>query len=189
MRSLVAYDHCPGRGQARNFSRAAQELHVAQPVLSRQIRALETKLGAALFVRDSRGAALTPADAQLALDAEPLLADAETLRRNVARAERGLRTFTIAFMPGLIATGPARALGRNHPRSHRRGPAHRLGQPDRGTARRPSRRQLRPPPRRPAPTPAPAAVQRAPGAALPADHRLAAKPSAPSSLRWARCLD
>lgn len=71
----------PAVARHRNFNRAAQELHVAQPVLSRQIRALETKLGAALFVRDSRGAALTPADAQLALDAEPLLADAETLRR------------------------------------------------------------------------------------------------------------
>ena len=99
----------------RNFSRAAEELHIAQPVLSRQIRALETELGAALFVRDSRGAALTPAGAQLTLDAEPLLADAETLRRNVARAARGRRTFTIAFMPGLIVTGPARILGRNHP--------------------------------------------------------------------------
>jgi DNA-binding transcriptional LysR family regulator len=99
----------------RNFSRAAEELHIAQPVLSRQIRALESELGAALFIRDSRGATLTPAGAQLTLDAEPLLADAEMLRRNVARAARGRRTFTIAFMPGLIVTGPARVLGLNHP--------------------------------------------------------------------------
>jgi len=99
----------------RNFSRAAEELHIAQPVLSRQIRALESELGAALFIRDSRGATLTPAGAQLTLDAEPLLADAEMLRRNVARAARGRRIFTIAFMPGLIVTGPARVLGLNHP--------------------------------------------------------------------------
>lgn len=98
-----------------NFSRAAEELHIAQPVLSRQIRALETELGAALFVRDSKGAALTPAGTQLALDAEPLLADAEALRRSVARAARRPRTFTIAFMPGLIVTEPARMLGRAHP--------------------------------------------------------------------------
>jgi DNA-binding transcriptional LysR family regulator len=99
----------------RNFTRAAEELHIAQPVLSRQIHALENELAAALFVRDSRGATLTAAGKQLLLDAEPLLADAENLRRNVARAARGLRTFTIAFMPGLIVTGPARTLGDNHP--------------------------------------------------------------------------
>jgi DNA-binding transcriptional LysR family regulator len=98
-----------------NFIRAAEKLHIAQPVLSRQIRALEADLGATLFVRDSKGATLTAAGAQLALDAEPLLADAEALRRSVARAARGPRTFTIAFMPGLIVTEPARALGHAHP--------------------------------------------------------------------------
>lgn len=99
----------------RNFSRAAEELHIAQPVLSRQIHALESELGATLFVRDSRGATLTPAGTQLTLDAELLLADADALRRNVIRAAREPRTFTVAFMPGLIVTGPARALGENHP--------------------------------------------------------------------------
>ena len=98
-----------------NFSRAAEELHIAQPVLSRQIRALENDLGTELLVRDNRGTRLTPAGTQLALDATPLLADAEALRRNVARAARGPRTFTIAFMPGLIVTEPARELGRAHP--------------------------------------------------------------------------
>jgi DNA-binding transcriptional LysR family regulator len=99
----------------RNFTRAAQQLHIAQPVLTRQIRTLETELGAALFVRDSRGTRLTPAGTQLALDAETILTDAKALRQRVARAARGLGTFTIAFMPGLIVTEPARALGRAHP--------------------------------------------------------------------------
>ena len=38
-----------------NFRRAAERLHVAQPVLSRQIRALEKELHAQLFLRDSNG--------------------------------------------------------------------------------------------------------------------------------------
>jgi DNA-binding transcriptional LysR family regulator len=43
-----------------NFSRAAEQMHVAQPALSRQIRALEEELGARLLDRD-RGVRLTDA--------------------------------------------------------------------------------------------------------------------------------
>ena len=44
-----------------NFGRAAQALHIAQPVLSRQIRALEQELKVQLFERDKRATRLTPA--------------------------------------------------------------------------------------------------------------------------------
>jgi DNA-binding transcriptional LysR family regulator len=98
-----------------NFSRAAEDLHVAQPVLSRQIRALESELGVVLFVRGRSGAALTSAGTQLAADAEPLLADAEALRRRVAQAARKSGQFTVAFMPGLIVTGAVRAFAAAHP--------------------------------------------------------------------------
>src|SRR5689334_24357324 len=52
-----------------NFGRAAERLHVAQPVLSRQIRSFEGELGVQLFVRDSRGTQLTIAGKQLLDDA------------------------------------------------------------------------------------------------------------------------
>jgi len=98
-----------------NFGRAAEALHIAQPVLSRQIRALENELKAQLFVRDKRTTELTEAGHQLLADARPLLANADALRRRVGRAARGTDTFTVAFMPGLIVTAAVRALVARHP--------------------------------------------------------------------------
>jgi DNA-binding transcriptional LysR family regulator len=98
-----------------HFGRAAEALHIAQPVLSRQIRALEHELKAQLFVRDKRTTELTAAGRQLLADAGPLLAGADALRRRVGRTARGADTFTIGFMPGLIVTPAVRALLSRHP--------------------------------------------------------------------------
>jgi DNA-binding transcriptional LysR family regulator len=47
-------------GEASNFSKAAAQLRVAQPALSRQIRDLEEEIGVELLRRSPRGARLTP---------------------------------------------------------------------------------------------------------------------------------
>jgi DNA-binding transcriptional LysR family regulator len=52
-----------------NFSRAAERLHIAQPALSAQIRALETQLGCELFHRTTRKVELTAAGQLLLPDA------------------------------------------------------------------------------------------------------------------------
>ena len=101
--------------QQLHFGRAAQALHIAQPVLSRQIKALEDDLKVQLFARDKRATELTPAGRQLLADAGPLLASADALRRRVARAARGTGTFTVGFMPGLIVTDAVRAMLDRHP--------------------------------------------------------------------------
>ena len=98
-----------------HFGRAAAELHIAQPALSRQIRALENELHAELFARDRRGTELTDAGRQLLAEAVPLLQAAEALRRRVALAARGRDRFVVAFMPGLIVTDAVRQLVAAHP--------------------------------------------------------------------------
>ncbi|MFI5615390.1 LysR family transcriptional regulator [Amycolatopsis sp. NPDC051903] len=89
-----------------HFGRAAEALHIAQPVLSRQIRALEKDLGAALFTRDSHGVALTEAGRQLLTDATLLLASADATRRRVTAAARGNQRMMVGFRAG-IAVAPA----------------------------------------------------------------------------------
>ncbi|MEA5360310.1 LysR substrate-binding domain-containing protein [Amycolatopsis sp., V23-08] len=89
-----------------HFGRAAEELHIAQPVLSRQIRALEKDLGAALLTRDSHGVTLTDAGRQLLTDAGPLLASAHAARHRVTVAARGSRRLMVGFRAG-VATAPA----------------------------------------------------------------------------------
>jgi DNA-binding transcriptional LysR family regulator len=95
-----------------HFGRAAERLHIAQPVLSRQIRALEDELHVQLFVRDKRTTELTAAGERLLEGARPLLASAEALQRGMAR---GTSTLTIGFMPGLTVTAAVQALTARHP--------------------------------------------------------------------------
>jgi DNA-binding transcriptional LysR family regulator len=70
--------------QLGNFTRAAEQLHLAQPSLSRQIASLEHDLGAELFHRARGGSTLTVAGESLLPLARRMLADAESVRRELA---------------------------------------------------------------------------------------------------------
>jgi DNA-binding transcriptional LysR family regulator len=100
--------------QHRHFGRAAAELRVAQPSLSRQIRQLEVQLGVRLLDRDRQGTRLTAAG-------EVFLARARTLLRTAAQAAAATRAaadparIVIGYTTGLTITAAVRQLRRQHP--------------------------------------------------------------------------
>jgi DNA-binding transcriptional LysR family regulator len=98
-----------------HFGRAAEELHIAQPALSRQIRALEQDLGTPLLIRDSHGVVLTEAGRQLLTDAGPLLASAQAVRRRVTVAARGSQRLMVGFRAGIAVTPAVRLFAERHP--------------------------------------------------------------------------
>jgi LysR family transcriptional activator of glutamate synthase operon len=67
----------------RHFTRAAEELHVAQSALSHQIRRLEEELGAELFERTSRTVIVTEAGESVAERARAVLAQVDGLHDEV----------------------------------------------------------------------------------------------------------
>jgi DNA-binding transcriptional LysR family regulator len=77
-----------------SFSRAAEELHISQPALSRSIAALESRYGFPIFNRIGHGVQPTAAGAEVIAQAAPLLQSMRVFESNL----------------GLLATGAAGKL-------------------------------------------------------------------------------
>ncbi|MDN3026061.1 LysR family transcriptional regulator [Streptomyces sp. S.PB5] len=100
----------------QHFGRAAADLHVAQPALSRQIQRLEKYLGTRLLDRTPQGARLTAAGETFLPQAQELLRaarQAELAVREQAESER----ITIGYVEDLVITAAVQELRRRHPRA------------------------------------------------------------------------
>ena len=75
--------------ERQNFTRAAEELHVAQPAISQQIKSLEEELGVSLLHRTKRSVKLTAAGHAFLSEAREILAHAELSKQIARRAARG----------------------------------------------------------------------------------------------------
>lgn len=99
-----------------NFTRAAEQLHVTQPTLSRQIADLEAELGVKLFTRSSHNIVL------LRRRAQEILTLADTTKRDFLYKEDRLEgTVTIGsgeFLSTRILTDCIAAFRNQYPRVH-----------------------------------------------------------------------
>lgn len=98
-----------------HFGRAAESLFIAQPVLSRQIRALEQELGCSLLTRTTRSVQLTPAGRQLQEEARAVFATVDTAVRRVHEADRGVARLVVGFATGLHVSEAVRAYAAASP--------------------------------------------------------------------------
>ncbi|MEU9379853.1 LysR family transcriptional regulator [Streptomyces sp. NPDC048279] len=98
----------------QHFGRAATELHVAQPALSRQIQRLEKYLGVRLLDRVPQGTRLTAAGQRFLPQARALLRAARQAELAVReQAETG--RISIGYVEDLVITAVVRELRRRHP--------------------------------------------------------------------------
>jgi DNA-binding transcriptional LysR family regulator len=97
-----------------HYGRAAAELRIAQPSLSRQISQLEARVGARLLDRTRQGTRLTEAGEAFLPHAHALLRSSEQAAA-AARAAAQPTRITVGYTTGLIVTPAVRALRDKHP--------------------------------------------------------------------------
>ncbi|WP_344677751.1 LysR family transcriptional regulator [Saccharopolyspora taberi] len=122
MASLRQFEYLVAVVDEGSFTRAAERLHVTQPALSHQIRALERTLGGPLLERLPRAVRLTPMGRAMLPHARAALADAERARVSARRAsglERGeLQLATVYSVSLGVLPAALRTWRREHPGVH-----------------------------------------------------------------------
>jgi LysR family nitrogen assimilation transcriptional regulator len=101
VRELKSFIHV---ARAGSFSRAASELYIAQPALSRQIAKLEQEIGVTLLVRHGRGVRLTAAGARLLERAEMIANMVSETGEQVRASADEERGYLAVGLPPTIGT-------------------------------------------------------------------------------------
>ena len=120
--TLVQLKHFIELARIGSFSRAAHQLHLTQPALSRSIKALEDELGQAVFDRVGRQIELTPFGQQIMWRAHGLVDEAQELRisaKKLQQGEIGNLRIGLGSGPGAMLMTPLLMfMATEHPKAH-----------------------------------------------------------------------
>ena len=105
-----------------NFTRASEELHISQPSISQQIKALQEEYESNFYTKSGRGIELTEAGQLFYNNVKPILAQLEKLKGTLDTSPRMIKAEALTvggshgpstlFLPSLLA-----AFKKNHPRA------------------------------------------------------------------------
>ncbi|WP_337181835.1 LysR substrate-binding domain-containing protein [Shinella sp.] len=91
-------------GAAGSFSKAALDLNVTQPMITRHIRGLEEELGVELFYRNGRGVVLTEAGVLLKAHADEIVERMRLAQNAVANLKSSPRGRLVLGVPPSVGT-------------------------------------------------------------------------------------
>jgi len=93
--------------ETMSFTRAADRLYLSQPVLSRQIAAMEDELGIELFIREKKSIRLTPAGDMMAEGLHKLAREYQALVEKATALHKGFAgTLNIGMVEGQLICPP-----------------------------------------------------------------------------------
>lgn len=105
--------------QLGSFSAAARQLHIAQPALSRHVKALEDTLGVKLLMRSVAGVTTTQEGAELLVKATQVLEQLDSLARSIGPHSEEVSGRVVLGLPhstaAVLATPLMRAAIRQFP--------------------------------------------------------------------------
>lgn len=105
--------------QLQSFTKAAEALHIAQPPLGQQIRALEEEIGTPLFHRQGRGIVLSDAGRVFWAAAVDILARVDQAKEQALSAARGeVGTLTLGLTESASYNDAVTALLRRFRQAH-----------------------------------------------------------------------
>ncbi|PJG46387.1 hypothetical protein CAF53_19600 [Sphingobium sp. LB126] len=100
--NLRSWSHFLTIAEAGSFTRAALQLRIAQPVLSREMAELERQVGARLFYRHARGVKLSPSGDQFRARAKDILKQIEETPRGLSDADNEpVGTLAVGLPPSM----------------------------------------------------------------------------------------
>jgi LysR family transcriptional regulator, nitrogen assimilation regulatory protein len=96
--------------RAGSISRAAAEMGVAQPVVTRRVQSIEASLGTPIFHRNGRGVVPTETGERFLKDLAPLLQDLDRLQSGTRAAARQPQGEVVLAMPPSLSGAVGAAL-------------------------------------------------------------------------------